>query len=323
MVFEVLGSNLLKLIIRSNYEGIPLENVKTIIRQVSIRTCFYCTITIGAARTSWAIFFLYAARRFDLFLKANGFFVFRPVRFLRFFFFFFITSYAQLFSQIFLLQVLQGLDYLHSKCQIIHTDIKPENILIAVDDQYVRRLAYEATQWQKNGLKLPGSLVSTAPRDTNAANSGGKMSKNKKKKLKKKAKKQQQLLEQQLQELEHIDGDGEDGELYEAGQRRVPGLDEDLEEYERDVRKLGKEDDDEHERTRVTQASPNSHLVSNGHNGKGKGVGVDTVDDTLFRTRLERSESTLNAHAIVAKPPPTELRRVASCPGKCSYASFI
>lgn len=34
MVFEVLGYNLLKLIIRSNYEGIPLENVKSIIRQV-------------------------------------------------------------------------------------------------------------------------------------------------------------------------------------------------------------------------------------------------------------------------------------------------
>ncbi|GBN81086.1 SRSF protein kinase 1, partial [Araneus ventricosus] len=34
MVFEVLGHNLLKLIIRSNYQGIPLPNVKSIIRQV-------------------------------------------------------------------------------------------------------------------------------------------------------------------------------------------------------------------------------------------------------------------------------------------------
>ncbi|CAN7947581.1 unnamed protein product [Ixodes pacificus] len=87
MVFEVLGHNLLKLIIRSNYQGIPLPNVRTIIRQV-----------------------------------------------------------------------LEGLEYLHSKCQIIHTDIKPENILIAVDEVYVRKLAYEATQWQKMGLRLPGSL---------------------------------------------------------------------------------------------------------------------------------------------------------------------
>lgn len=34
MVFEVLGHNLLKLIIKSQYRGIPYENVRTIIRQV-------------------------------------------------------------------------------------------------------------------------------------------------------------------------------------------------------------------------------------------------------------------------------------------------
>lgn len=55
-------------------------------------------------------------------------------------------------------QVLEALDYLHTKCQIIHTDIKPENILVCVDEAYIRKLAYEATQWQKMGLKLPGSL---------------------------------------------------------------------------------------------------------------------------------------------------------------------
>jgi serine/threonine protein kinase len=52
-------------------------------------------------------------------------------------------------------QVLQGLDYLHSKCKIIHTDIKPENILMCVDDAYVRRMAAEATEWQKAGAPPP------------------------------------------------------------------------------------------------------------------------------------------------------------------------
>ena len=37
MVFEVLGENLIKLIARSNYQGIPLLNVKSIIKQVSFR----------------------------------------------------------------------------------------------------------------------------------------------------------------------------------------------------------------------------------------------------------------------------------------------
>ena len=40
MVFEVLGHNLLKLIIKSNYRGIPVMQVKSIIKQV----CSYCFV---------------------------------------------------------------------------------------------------------------------------------------------------------------------------------------------------------------------------------------------------------------------------------------
>ena len=53
--------------------------------------------------------------------------------------------------------MLEGLDYLHSKCQIIHTDIKPENILITIDDAEIRKLAMDAATWQKESAKLPGS----------------------------------------------------------------------------------------------------------------------------------------------------------------------
>jgi serine/threonine-protein kinase SRPK1 len=94
MVFELHGHNLLQLIIRSNYSGIPLANVKSIIRQV-----------------------------------------------------------------------LEGLNYLHTKCKIIHTDIKPENVLICVYEACVRRLASEETQQRTMGLKLPVSLISTAPQE--------------------------------------------------------------------------------------------------------------------------------------------------------------
>uniref|UniRef100_A0A8C2Z7K1 non-specific serine/threonine protein kinase n=1 Tax=Cyclopterus lumpus TaxID=8103 RepID=A0A8C2Z7K1_CYCLU len=121
MVFEVLGHHLLKWIIKSNYQGLPLPCVKSIIRQV-----------------------------------------------------------------------LQGLDYLHTKCQIIHTDIKPENILMSVDEPYVRKLAAEATEWQRAGAPPPsGSTV--------------KMSKNKKKKLKKKQKRQAELLEKCILDLEEME----------------------------------------------------------------------------------------------------------------------
>uniref|UniRef100_A0AAQ6A0E9 non-specific serine/threonine protein kinase n=1 Tax=Amphiprion ocellaris TaxID=80972 RepID=A0AAQ6A0E9_AMPOC len=131
MVFEVLGHHLLKWIIKSNYQGLPLPCVKSIIRQV-----------------------------------------------------------------------LQGLDYLHTKCQIIHTDIKPENILMSVDEPYVRKLAAEATEWQRAGAPPPsGSAISTAP----APKQTVKMSKNKKKKLKKKQKRQAELLEKCILDLEEME----------------------------------------------------------------------------------------------------------------------
>ncbi|XP_032895789.1 SRSF protein kinase 2 isoform X1 [Amblyraja radiata] len=178
MVFEVLGHHLLKWIIKSNYQGLPILCVKSIIQQV-----------------------------------------------------------------------LQGLDYLHSKCKIIHTDIKPENILMCVDESYIRRMAVEATEWQKAGapppsgsagIKVPNvypisasSLstssipektvqtvqfhlvantlqsrqhsVSTAPQQK----PGGKISKNKKKKLKKKQKRQAELLEKRMQEIEELEREAE------------------------------------------------------------------------------------------------------------------
>ncbi|XP_044035974.1 SRSF protein kinase 1b isoform X2 [Siniperca chuatsi] len=130
MVFEVLGYHLLKWIIKSNYQGLPLPSVKSIIRQV-----------------------------------------------------------------------LQGLDYLHTKCKIIHTDIKPENILLTVNESYIKKMAAEATQWQKTGAAPPsGSAVSTAP----APKPMAKMSKNKKKKMKKKQRKQAELLEKRIQEMEGV-----------------------------------------------------------------------------------------------------------------------
>uniref|UniRef100_A0AAQ6AKE1 non-specific serine/threonine protein kinase n=1 Tax=Amphiprion ocellaris TaxID=80972 RepID=A0AAQ6AKE1_AMPOC len=130
MVFEVLGHHLLKWIIKSNYQGLPLPCVKSIIRQV-----------------------------------------------------------------------LQGLDYLHTKCQIIHTDIKPENILMSVDEPYVRKLAAEATEWQRAGAPPPSGSASMSPVHIHTV----KMSKNKKKKLKKKQKRQAELLEKCILDLEEME----------------------------------------------------------------------------------------------------------------------
>ncbi|VDK38736.1 unnamed protein product [Taenia asiatica] len=143
MVFEVLGHNLLKLIIRSGYRGIPIENVRTIIKQT-----------------------------------------------------------------------LEGLHYLHEKCQIIHTDIKPENILVAISDSAVRRLAAESIDAQRRGVRLSVSAVSTAPKEMMLYN---KLSKGQKRRMKKQQKRQQALLEQEFEELEEIECREQEQRLREMG----------------------------------------------------------------------------------------------------------
>jgi hypothetical protein len=82
--------------------------------------------------------------------------------------------------------------------------MKPENVLMAVDESHVRRLAHEATQCQRLGIKPSGSAIATAPQfhqkivqDTDV-----KMSKNKKKKLRKKQKRISNLFDQQQKQIE-------------------------------------------------------------------------------------------------------------------------
>ncbi|CAL8096472.1 unnamed protein product [Calicophoron daubneyi] len=143
MVFEVLGHNLLKLITRSAYRGIPLENVRSIIKQT-----------------------------------------------------------------------LQGLHYLHTKCHIIHTDIKPENILVCVSDSQIRRVAAEALDAQRRGIPLPLSAVSTCPKEKDG---GNKMTRSRKRRLRRKQRKQQALLEQELDELEELETQEHERRLIDMG----------------------------------------------------------------------------------------------------------
>merc|ERR1712159_576344 len=92
MVFEVLGHNLLKFIIKSSYRGISLPMAKTILRQT-----------------------------------------------------------------------LLGLNYIHTKCNVIHTDIKPENILVCISQDEIQKLASDAATASQQG-KLGKSLTTTAPK---------------------------------------------------------------------------------------------------------------------------------------------------------------
>uniref|UniRef100_A0A1A9X1N0 non-specific serine/threonine protein kinase n=1 Tax=Glossina brevipalpis TaxID=37001 RepID=A0A1A9X1N0_9MUSC len=56
-------------------------------------------------------------------------------------------------------QVLEGLDYLHTKCGIIHTDIKPENILMVIDNATTinQQIDNEIASLRGKGISLPDS----------------------------------------------------------------------------------------------------------------------------------------------------------------------
>ena len=97
----------------------------------------------------------------------------------------------------FFLKVLEGLHYLHSKCKIIHTDLKPENVLVCISDAYIKQLANEAAEWLKLGIKPCASAVSTAPA-AQLKLTTAKLTKNRKKKEKKKKKRQQAQIEKSL-----------------------------------------------------------------------------------------------------------------------------
>ncbi|KFV52336.1 SRSF protein kinase 2, partial [Tyto alba] len=219
MVFEVLGHHLLKWIIKSNYQGLPIRCVKSIIRQV-----------------------------------------------------------------------LQGLDYLHSKCKIIHTDIKPENILMCVDDAYVRRMAAEATEWQKAGAPPPsGSAVSTAPQQKPV----GKISKNKKKKLKKKQKRQAELLEKRLQEIEELEREAERKKIEENVTSTVPS---------------NEQEDEYHPEVKLKTADIEEVVDEEPGNDDGEAEDQDEKDDT----EKENTEKDEDVEQELVNTDPTDPKWIES-----------
>ena len=81
-------------------------------------------------------------------------------------------------------QILMGLDYMHRVCKVIHTDLKPENIMVEVQGTQLEEFIADLKEYKKKPLSMK-YLKKIQTRN----------SKNKKKQQKKKLKKQQQKAE--------------------------------------------------------------------------------------------------------------------------------
>jgi len=241
MVFEVLGHNLLKFIIRNNYQGMPLQNVKVMMKQV-----------------------------------------------------------------------LEGLHYLHTKCQIIHTDIKPENVLVCVDEAHIKRIAAEATQHQKLGIKLPGSAMSTAPKELRKVDLSAKMSKSKKKKLKKREKRNQALMEEAMQHVMETEGK----QVVEGGVKVIQNGEEEPQPGKEQAKAVTQEDDKEATETvdGAGAGEVSSPVVQNGTHHPGE---VESAEDCVLQSPdQEDAKSTKSECMSVTSPEdekvPVEMRGESS-----------
>jgi hypothetical protein len=60
-------------------------------------------------------------------------------------------------------QILEGLDYLHTRCRIIHTDMKPENVMICMSPEEVITMGREAELALASGRAPPARAVPSRP----------------------------------------------------------------------------------------------------------------------------------------------------------------
>ncbi|KAG6597797.1 CMGC/SRPK protein kinase [Phytophthora cinnamomi] len=113
--------------------------------------------------------------------------------------------------------MMEGLAFLHDKCQIIHTDLKPENVLLSHHIPQLPKI--RKTQWEEframrlarrqKGAKTPksGGKASTNAQigTANSAADGTEMSKEEKKRLKNRLKKKRQKQRKQADREASVD----------------------------------------------------------------------------------------------------------------------
>merc|ERR1719158_1314158 len=107
---------------------------------------------------------------------------------------------------------LMGLDYLHRVCNIIHTDFKPENMLVCCPNGH---------PVNKNGESLIPHVSAVEPPQPELKKADGPLTKNQKKKLKKKLKKNAARAQPEAEPTEPTEPEGP---AVEVVQTKLDGL---------------------------------------------------------------------------------------------------
>ena len=187
--------------------------------------------------------------------------------------------------------------------------------MLTVDESTVKKMAYEASQLTKLGVKLPCNLVSTAPKELSSAATSlsGALSKNAKKRAKKKAKKAKDKFNEQLKEIVKEGGASGSGGGARAGDNLIEGDNESslLSVPRSSSRPISPND--------VEMASPDSKLTGkknpplkatkqvkvNGHTSLGTGGACLGTGGACLGT---------GGACAATKTTQGDLRRIASCP---------
>lgn len=95
-------------------------------------------------------------------------------------------------------QILIGLDFLHRMCNIIHTDLKPENVLLALTDKELKEIANNGFLDIKKKKKKKAADQAEEEKDSQSEDSNEDKDQHEVKKMKKTDKKKRQKKKKQL-----------------------------------------------------------------------------------------------------------------------------
>ena len=106
-------------------------------------------------------------------------------------------------------QCLIGLDYLHRMCNIIHTDLKPENVLVCLTPEEIKEIALTG---HRSNVKQTQEKRNTQPEEQSVISSRPSLATNLNRKQRRQQKKKQQKRRRREEARDTNEKDSKPGE---------------------------------------------------------------------------------------------------------------